>query len=98
MNKMLYKPVTLGASLLAGALAGAIVKRAWKLMAGEDEVPEATDAQRTWPEVLVAAGLQGAVAAVVRAAVDRGTAAGTRRLTGSWPGDDEHGRQPAKVA
>ncbi len=98
MNRMLYRPVTLGASLLAGVLAGAIVKRAWKLMAGQDEVPEATDAQRTWPEVLVAAGLQGAVAAVVRAAVDRGTAAGTRRLTGSWPGDDEDDRQPAKVA
>jgi hypothetical protein len=38
--------------------------------------------------VLTAAALQGAIFAVVQAAVDRGTAAGTRKLTGTWPGDD----------
>jgi hypothetical protein len=36
---------------------------------------------------------------MVRAAVDRGTAAGTRKLTGTWPGDDEEerieGKQPS---
>ena len=43
-------------------------------------MPEATGAHRTGPEVLAAAGLQGAVAAVVQAAVDRGAAVGTRQL------------------
>jgi hypothetical protein len=35
--------------------------------------------------VLAAAALQGAIFAVVRAAVDRGGATGVRRLTGHWP-------------
>ncbi|WP_308346690.1 DUF4235 domain-containing protein [Streptomyces sp. ISL-66] len=35
---------------------------------------------------LLAAALQGAIFAVVKAAVDRAGAATTRRLTGTWPG------------
>ncbi len=89
MNKLMYKPITLGASVLGGLLAGAIFKKVWQLAAGEDEAPKPTDAERGWIEVLVAAALQGAVSAMVRATVDRGAAAGTRRLTGTWPGDDE---------
>lgn len=95
MNKLMYKPITLGASVLGGLLAGAIFKKVWQLAAGEDEAPEPTDAERGWTEVLVAAALQGAVSAMVRATVDRGAAAGTRRLTGTWPGDDED--QPARA-
>jgi hypothetical protein len=32
--------------------------------------------------------LQGAIFALVKAAVDRGAAEGTRRLAGTWPGDE----------
>jgi hypothetical protein len=98
VNKMLYKPFSLGASVLGGVLAGAIAKRVWKLAAGDDEVPSATDAQRGWTEVLLAAGLQGAVFGLVKAAVDRGTAVGARRLTGSWPGDESADRDQARAA
>ncbi|WP_345527253.1 DUF4235 domain-containing protein, partial [Streptomyces showdoensis] len=58
----------------------------WKVIGHEDEAPAATDEQRTWREILLAAALQGAIFAVVRAAVDRAGAATTRRLTGTWPG------------
>ena len=44
---------------------------------------------RGWREILLAAALQGAIFAVVRAAVDRSAAEGTRKLTGVWPGDDD---------
>jgi uncharacterized protein YidB (DUF937 family) len=88
MMKLLYKPVSMLVSVLGGILAGAIFKQAWKLAAGEDEAPKATDAGKGWPEVLIAAALQGAIFAVVSAAVDRLAAAGTRSLTGTWPGED----------
>lgn len=48
--------------------------------------PDATDEHRTWQEVLIAAALQGAIFAVVKAAVARAGAVTTRRLTGTWPG------------
>jgi hypothetical protein len=91
MVKLLYKPVGLLASVLGGMLAAAIFKKVWKLAAGEDEAPKATDAHRGWPEVLAAAGLQGALFAVVKAVIDRTTATGTHKLTGTWPGDEGPG-------
>jgi len=94
VNKLIYKPISLGASVLGGVIAGAIFRKAWQLAAGEDEAPQATDAQRGWTEVLIAAALQGAVFAIVKAAVDRGAAEGTRKLTGTWPGDEDG--QPAR--
>jgi hypothetical protein len=87
--KILYKPVSLAVSVLSGVLAGAIFKRIWKLAAGQEEAPRATDAGRGWREILLAAAAQGAIFAVVKAAVDRAAAQGTRKLTGVWPGREE---------
>jgi Protein of unknown function (DUF4235) len=95
MIKIIYKLVNLVVSVLGGILAGAIFKRIWKAAAGEDEAPKATDAQSGWREVLVAATLQGAIFALVKAAVDRASAEGTRKLTGVWPGEDDSGDQEA---
>jgi Protein of unknown function (DUF4235) len=94
--KILYKPVGILVSVLAGMLAGAIFKQIWKVAAREDDAPKATDAQRGWREILTAAALQGAVYAVVKAAVDRGAAEGTRKLTGFWPGENDD--QPKEAA
>ena len=93
MSKLLYKLMTMVISVLSGMLATSIFKRLWKVAAGEDEAPEPTDVRRGWREVLTAAALQGAIFALVRAAVDRATAEGTRKLTGVWPGEDS---QPEK--
>jgi hypothetical protein len=88
MIKLLFKPLSLLVSVFSGILAGAIFKKVWQLAAREDEAPEATDAQRGWREVLIAAAVQGAIFGLVKAAVDRGAAEGTRRYFGVWPGDD----------
>jgi hypothetical protein len=85
MNKLAYKPVGLLLGIGAGALAGLVFKQVWRLTAGDDDAPNATDEDRGWGEVLAAAALQGAIFAVVKAAVDRGGAVGVRRVTGSWP-------------
>ncbi|HEX4093055.1 MAG TPA: DUF4235 domain-containing protein [Trebonia sp.] len=87
MVKLLYKPIALLVSVLGGMLAGAIFKQVWKAAANEDEAPKATEADRGWREILIAAGLQGAIFALVKAALDRGAAVGTRKLTGVWPGE-----------
>jgi hypothetical protein len=88
MIKLLYKPMTIVVSVLSGMLAGAIFKRVWRAAAGEEKAPTATDVRHGWSAVLTAAALEGAIFALVRAAVDRAAAEGTRKLTGVWPGDD----------
>ncbi|MFJ9968135.1 DUF4235 domain-containing protein [Streptomyces avermitilis] len=85
-SKVAYKPVGLALGALSGALAGGLFKQVWKTLGRDEDAPDATDEDRTWQEVLLAATLQGAIFAGVKAAVDRAGAAGTRRLTGTWPG------------
>ena len=87
--KLLYKPVGLVTGIVAGMIAGAIFKRAWSLVGGEEEKPDAKDKQRGWVEVVSAAALQGAVFGGVKAAVDRAGATGYEALTGVWPGNTE---------
>lgn len=105
MIKVLYKPVSLAASVVGGVVAGALFKHIWKLAAGKDEAPKANDADSGWAEILIAAAVHGAVFAIVKAAVDRGAAEGTRKLTGIWPGihskadqDNKKRADPAGVA
>ncbi|MGW4440584.1 DUF4235 domain-containing protein [Streptomyces sp. NPDC004596] len=83
---MAYKPVGLALGAVSGMLAGGLFKQAWKLVGHDDDAPDATDEDRGWREVLLAATLQGAIFAGVKAAVDRAGAVATRRLTGTWPG------------
>ncbi|MGN9777296.1 DUF4235 domain-containing protein [Micromonospora sp. H33] len=85
IGKAAYKPVGILLGIAAGTIAGAIFRQVWTVTAGDGEAPSATDEDRGWGEILAAAALQGAIFAVVRAAVDRGGAVGVRRLTGRWP-------------
>jgi hypothetical protein len=89
MIKLLHIPLRRLASVAGGFLAGAIFRSVWKLAAHEDQAPQATDARRTWREVLLAAALHGAIFATVKAAADRGAAKGVHKLTGVWPGDHD---------
>jgi Protein of unknown function (DUF4235) len=85
LGKVAYKPVGLVLGAVAGAAAGLVFRQVWKRVSGEDEAPSATDEERGWAEILAAAALQGAIFALVRAAVDRAGATGVRRVTGRWP-------------
>jgi hypothetical protein len=84
-KKLAYKPVGMLLGAAAGAAAGLIFKQVWKLVEGDNDAPNATDEDRAWAEILLAAALQGAIFAVVKAAVDRAGATGVRKVTGSWP-------------
>ncbi|MFG2989369.1 DUF4235 domain-containing protein [Streptomyces sp. NPDC048257] len=85
-SQLAYRPVGLVLGALSGMMAGIAFKQAWKLIEGEADAPGATDEDRSWKEILIAAGLQGAIFAVTKAAVERSGAVATRRMTGTWPG------------
>ncbi|MFB6887985.1 DUF4235 domain-containing protein [Kitasatospora sp. NPDC056327] len=86
VGRLVHKPVGMLVGALGGVLAGQAFKQVWKLVGREEDAPSATDEERGWREVLAAAALQGAVFALVKAAVDRSGAVAVRRVTGHWPG------------
>jgi len=85
LEKAALKPVNLALGIAAGALAGIVFKQVWKLASGDDDAPDAGDEDRGWGEIIAAAAIQGAIFAVVKAAVHRSGAIGAKRLTGTWP-------------
>ena len=85
MLKLLYKPVAIVAGIVGGLLSGLIFKRIWKIVGRGSDVPAPMDSERSWREILLAAGLHGVIYALVKTAVDRGAAEWTRKKTGIWP-------------
>ena len=85
--KLAYRPVGIVASIAAGAIASAVFKQIWKRVADEEDAPDALQSEFGIGQILLAAALQGAIFAAVKALMDRGGAKGFQRLTGSWPGD-----------
>lgn len=87
--KLLYKPVGLFSSVVAGVLAGQVFKQVWKKASPShsDDPPKALESEYPLREILIAAAVQGAIFAAVKAMVDRGGARAFERWTGEWPGD-----------
>ena len=67
-------------------IAGAVFKQIWRRVADEDEAPNAMQSEYGMGQVVLAAAIQGAIFAAVKAVVDGGPK-GFQRLTGDWPGD-----------
>ena len=85
--KLAYRPFGMIAGVVAGAVAGAVFKQIWRRVADEDEAPNALQSEYGLGQVVLAAAIQGAIFAAVKALVDRGGAKGFQRLTGDWPGN-----------
>ncbi|SDU88644.1 Protein of unknown function [Microlunatus sagamiharensis] len=85
--QLAYRPVGILTGIAAGAVAGAIFKQVWKRVARQDDAPDALQSEYTLARVIVAATIQGAIFAAVKATVDRLGAQGFQKLTGEWPGD-----------
>ncbi|WP_086161953.1 DUF4235 domain-containing protein [Streptomyces marincola] len=84
--KAAYRPVGLLTGTVSGLVAGAAFRRSWKSLRHDEHTWSATDRDRSWREIWLAAAAQGAVYAVVKATVDRAGARAVHRVTGTWPG------------
>ena len=85
--KILYRPFGLASSILGGLVAGTVFKQAYRRVQGEGDAPDALQSEYDWKQVLMTAAVQGAVYAVVKAAIDRAGARAFERWTGEWPGN-----------
>lgn len=84
--KLLFIPISIGGGLVAGALSKKLFDVVWGLV--DDEEPPAPEHRDvSWPRLVTALAVQGAIFRVTRGAVERGTRRGFFALTGSWPGE-----------
>ena len=67
--KILYRPLGLASSIVGGIVAGQVFKQVWKRAApGEQsDPPRALESEYRMREVLIAAAVQGAIFALVKA-------------------------------
>lgn len=86
VSKALYKPMSIGISVLGGLLAGKVFTEVWQRIDSSDqEPPESKDLDRSTREALIAAAVHGLIFGLVRAAVDRAGAKGYQKLTNEAP-------------
>jgi hypothetical protein len=83
---LIYKPFGLIVGLAAGMLGKKAFEFVWAKI-DDEEPPEATTLETSWPKLMIAAALQGMIFMSVRVAVNRYGALGWYHLTGNWPGE-----------
>ena len=90
--KFVFIPFSLGGGLLAGLLAKKVFEQIWGAI-DDEEPPESEHRQVSWPKLVAAAALQGAIFRVAKQATDHGSRHAFARLTGTWPGEEAPERE-----
>jgi hypothetical protein len=84
--KVLFKPVSIIAGVMAGRAASAAFQALWSRI-DDHEPPKATTADATLPKVVLAAVLESSTQATAAVVADRAAARTFSYLFGVWPGE-----------
>jgi Protein of unknown function (DUF4235) len=87
MSKIVFIPV----SVLGGIAAGFVGKKLFELVWGmidEEEPPDPKHRDTSWPKLLIALALEGAIFRAVRGLFDHGSRRSFAKFTGAWPGEE----------
>ena len=84
---MVFAPIGILAGLAAGFAAQKGFERIWAAIDDED-APEPEDREVSYPKLIAALAIEGAIFRLVKGMVDRGARTGFASITGSWPGED----------
>lgn len=88
--KLIFAPVGIVAGLLAGLLAQKAFDRLWAVF-DDEEPPEADERDVSYPKLLAALLIEGAIFRLVKGVVDHGARSSFARFTGRWPGEERSG-------
>lgn len=84
--KLIFAPVGIVAGLLAGLIAQKGFERLWAVF-DDEEPPEPDQRDISYPKLLAALVVEGAVFRLVKGTVDHGMRGAFARATGRWPGE-----------
>jgi Protein of unknown function (DUF4235) len=86
--RFLFAPIGIVAGLLAGFAAQKGFERLWGVF-DDHEAPEVEDREVSYPKLVVALLVEGAIFRLVKGMVDRGARRGFASVTGVWPGEQD---------
>ncbi len=85
--KFIFAPISIVLGLIAGAIGGKIFERIWGLI-DEEEPPKPEHREFSWPKLVAALVIEGAIFRLVKGLVDHGSRTSFAKLTGAWPGEE----------
>jgi len=85
--KFVFAPISIILGLIAGAIGGKIFERIWR-MVDEEEPPKPEHREFSWPKLIAALLVEGAIFRLVKGLVDHGSRTSFAKLTGAWPGEE----------
>ncbi|MFL5866025.1 MAG: DUF4235 domain-containing protein [Thermoleophilaceae bacterium] len=86
--KLVFIPFSILGGMVAGFIGKKVFEQVWGLI-DEEEPPESEHRLASWPKLIAAAALEGAIFRATRVAADHGTRKAFAGMTGSWPGSEE---------
>lgn len=84
--KLLFAPIGIVAGLLAGMVAQKGFDRLWAVF-DEAEPPEPDQRDASYPKLIAALAVEGAIFRLTKGVVDHGVRGRFARMTGTWPGE-----------
>jgi hypothetical protein len=85
--KFIFAPISIVLGLIAGLVGKKIFEQVWGLI-DDQEPPKPEHREFSWPKLVGALVLEGAIFRLVKGLVDHGTRKSFAGLTGAWPGEE----------
>ena len=85
--KVIFAPIGIVFGFLAGVLGKKVFEQVWGLV-DEEEPPKPEHRSFSWPKLIAALAVEGAIFRLVKGLVDHGTRSSFAKLTGIWPGEE----------
>jgi len=89
--KIVFTPVSIILGLIAGIIGQKIFEKIWSLV-DEEEPPSPEHREFSWPKMVAALLVEGAIFRLVKGLTDHGARRTFAKATGSWPGDEAPSR------
>jgi hypothetical protein len=85
--KVVFTPISLALGLAAGLVGQKIFEKVWGLV-DEEEAPSPEHRRFSWPKLIAALLVEGAIFRLVKGLTDHGARRAFAGATGTWPGDE----------
>jgi hypothetical protein len=85
--KFIFTPFSIILGLIAGMIGQKIFEKIWGLV-DDQEAPSPQHREFSWPKLITALLVEGAIFRLVKGLTDHGARTGFAKLTGSWPGEE----------